>query len=411
MRSLRETERQECLDLWCTVWPGEGSPAYFQRYFSGDVEALPYYTQVGVLNDKIVSAVHICKRTVACGDFRLTMGGIANVATLPEFRGHGYNTRCLQSAIVVMEADAMDFSLLFTGINGYYARYGFETLRFPWLSGTVSPLSKSLLMPCHVRQALASDLPAIQQCYDTYNRQRPIAVQRTPAYWRDWINIHPDHIPENLLVAIDSDNRFIGYVQTGVFKSAVAYSAEAVEARVIAYGTVDGLTDVEQVEIAMVLLQAVIAKMDDGKMDTEAERVLRLEVAREPAIKQALETLLNAKQEHWNTSGMVRLLHRDNLLRGLTMGLNDRWITAGRPAGVLTFSTPYGPVMLDANGAFLRVVAEDGASMEIMPQATLFGLLFGMLSPDKATTNPALHPLLAALFPQQNAIYYGADGF
>jgi len=33
------------------------------------------------------------------------------------------------------------------------------------------------------------------------------------------------------------------------------------------------------------------------------------------------------------------------------------------------------------------------------------------LLPENATTNTALHPLLAALFPPQNAIYYGADGF
>ena len=121
------------------MWPGEGSPAYFRRYFYGDVECLPYYTQVGVLDGKIVSAVHICKRTVACGEFQLTMGGIANVATLPEYRGRGYNTRCLQSAIAVMEADAMDFSLLFTGIDDYYRRQGYETLSVEELYGSIRP--------------------------------------------------------------------------------------------------------------------------------------------------------------------------------------------------------------------------------------------------------------------------------
>ena len=53
------------------------------------------------------------------------MGGIANVATLPEFRGKGYSTACLKQTIAVMEGDAMDFSLLFTGINGYYERQGY----------------------------------------------------------------------------------------------------------------------------------------------------------------------------------------------------------------------------------------------------------------------------------------------
>src|SRR5689334_12099346 len=113
VRALQPEEREACLDLWCTVWAADSRP-YFRRYFYGDVEWLPYYTQVAVVEGKIVSAVHICKRSVACGEFRLTMGGIANVATLPEYRGQGYNTACLQHAIAVMEGDAMDFSLLFT---------------------------------------------------------------------------------------------------------------------------------------------------------------------------------------------------------------------------------------------------------------------------------------------------------
>ena len=71
----------------------------FPALFRGRVEWLPYYTQVAVDAGRIVSAVHICRRTVACGDFRLTMGGIANVATLPEYRGKGLNTACLRAAI------------------------------------------------------------------------------------------------------------------------------------------------------------------------------------------------------------------------------------------------------------------------------------------------------------------------
>jgi len=235
------------------------------------------------------------------------------------------------------------------------------------------------------------------------------------------MNIHPDHIPENLLVATDVEGRFVGYVQTGVFKSAVAYSAEAVEARVIAYGSIEGLTEALQADIAKALLQGVIAKMDNskwahdnsdsGEVDVRTESILRLEVAQDPAVMQALKTLLTAKKEHRNASGMVRMLHRENLLRGLIMGWNDQWITAGRPSGTLTFTTPYGPVTLDAEETFLRVHTDNSTGVEILSQATFFCLLFGMLLPENATTNTALHPLLAALFPPQNAIYYGADGF
>src|SRR3569623_1514954 len=91
IRSLREEEREACIDLWCTVWPGQNSRAYFRRYFYGDIDWLPYYTQVAEIEGRLVSAVQICRRVVACGDVQLTMGGIANVATAPAFRGKGYN--------------------------------------------------------------------------------------------------------------------------------------------------------------------------------------------------------------------------------------------------------------------------------------------------------------------------------
>jgi hypothetical protein len=407
VRAIREEDLQACIDLWCEVWPGEGSPAYFRRYFYGDVEHLPYYTQVGVLNGKIVSAVHICKRTVACGELQLTMGGIANVATLPDYRGRGYNTRCLQSAVAVMEADAMDFSLLFTGINDYYSRQGYDTLPRHWTSGTVRPDFIAPPSEFTVRPATADDLPAIQECYADYNRYRPIAVQRTPAYWRDWMNVQPHHVPGGLMVALDAVGSVRGYMQTGVFKSAIAYSPDAVGMRATEYGTSAGVSPQQEDDIALALLHSVIT----GVLEEGPASILRVDIARTPAIEQALRTLLTEQTPHTNTSGMVRVLHRDNLLRSLAMGLNDRWIGAGRPQGRLTFATPYGPATLDANGTFLRVTAEAAEGSEVLPQAVLFALLFGMISPGEATQDANLHPLIAALFPPQATVYYGADGF
>lgn len=407
VRAIREDERDACLELWNTVWPGDGG-AYFRRYFYGDRDWLPYYTQVGVLADRIVSAVQICRRTVACGAVGLTMGGIANVSTHPDFRGRGYNTRCLQSAIAVMESDAMDFSLLFTGINDYYARQGFANVPHTWRSGRVRADYAPRTLPFRVRQAVGEDLSAIQTCYHEYNASRPIAVQRYPAYWRDWLDITPSRISDGLLVAIAPDGNVFGYVQTGVFKSALAYSPDAVGSRIIEFGTRDTPDPRKEEEVTLALLQAVV-----GTLPASGERILRVDIAHTNAVAQGLNTLLADPIEHTHTSGMARLLHRTNLLQSLAMGLNDRWIGAGRPQGTPTFATPYGPVTLDATGTFLRVRADDSpANVEdIMPQATLFGLLFGTLNPEQATQNAGLYPLLTSLFPPQSAVYYGADGF
>ncbi len=408
VRAVRAEEREECLNLWCAVWPGEGSPAYFRRYFYGDVEWLPYYTQVGVLDGKIVSAVQICKRIVACGDARLTMGGIANVATLPEYRGRGYNTQCLQSAIAIMEADAMDFSLLFTGIHEYYARHGFETLEQAWLSGVIRSDFTPSVAKYTIRRAVAGDLSGIQACYDDYNRHRPIAVQRTSSYWRDWMNVDAEHIPDTLLTAVEPDGHVVGYVNTGVFKSAIPYSPDEVGASIIEFGTRGGLNAIEENEVTSDLLGAVATEtLATGGTG------LRLQIALTPPVRQAFKNIVVEPEQATRTSGMARLLHLDNLLRSLTMGLNDHWQTGQQPLGSVTFATPYGAVKLDATGAFLRVSSVETPTMgeELLPQSALFGLLFGLQMPEQVTAQSETRVLLNVLFPPQACVYYGADGF
>ncbi len=410
IRAIRAEEREACIDLWCTVWPGEGNPAYFRRYFYGDVDWLPDYTQVAELDGRIISAVHICRRVVSCGDFRLTMGGIANVATLAEFRGDGFNSACLRRAIAVMEADAMDFSLLFTGINPYYERHDFTDWPRERLRGTVQTAFAPRPTPFRVRPATDSDLPAIRGLYDGYNRHRPIAVQRTEAYWRDWIGRKPSQMSEPPLLALDAEGTPVGYI----FYQVNFYNGHQISED-YAYVTEIGIAPAaEQQAVATALLDAVTQRaLSSGK------RELHLSVGAEAEnrgwpdpIRLALCGLLENCTANVSLSGMVRLLHRDNLLRSFALELTERWATAGKPGGTLTFATPYGLTQLDANGPFLRVrPAEEAGAGEPLAQSALFGLLFGSLPPERATVNTALHPLLKALFPARATVYWGADGF
>ena len=394
VRAIRESEREECLRLWQTVWPGDGT-GYFERYFYGDVEWLPYYTRVCLVEGRIVSAVHICKRTVACGDFRLTMGGIANVATLPDQRGKGYNTACLQQAIGIMEADSMDFSLLFTGITGYYAREGYAPLSMRNVSGRVSPGAMSSPSAYKTRGAQADDLPAIQAIYNRYNHTRPFTVQRYPAYWRDWMRLTPTELQESVLVSADDNGTVTGYV---------AFTGGPDEFFLTELG-LEG-DESERSTIARSLMAGVVAKAH-GKQPRLSARV-----AFDAPVLSALQHILEPEEWQTDTHGMVRLLHRENLFRSLVMEWNDRWRQAGRPQGTLDFVTPYGITRLQATDTFLRVEADDNLSAaNALSQETFFGLLFGLMTPEQATPERELYPLLAALFPGQDAIYWHADGF
>ena len=274
IRAITAEARDECLQLWCRVFTGENNAAYFRRYFYGDVEWLPYYTTVAVRDGQIVSAVQIVKRTVACGEYQLTMGGIANVATLPEFRGKGYNKLCLEHAIGIMEADAMDFSLLYTGIPDYYAKFGYTLFPTQALTGAIRPEPALLSAEFRVCPAEDRDMPAIRDCYAAYNRQRPFAVQRTEAYWRDWLNVGPGSVPEGLFVVTNGAGDVVGYAQTTPANVWMFSGSEDTEGFVSELAVRPELTESAREEAVTTLLHEIAL----GYRSVGAERI-RLEIA------------------------------------------------------------------------------------------------------------------------------------
>lgn len=401
VRAIREEEREECVQLWCAVWGGEANRPYFSKYFYGDVEWLPYYTIVAKEEGRLVSAVHICKRIVPCGEYRLVMGGIANVATLPKFRGKGYNTQCLQKAIEVMEADAMDFSLLFTGINGYYARLGYETLPGTLYSGDIRADFTPSPSPYLVRPASAEDIPALQSLYAQYNAQRPLSVQRTPAYWRDWCGVSPSNVPEGISVAIDASGKAVGYLRRGRFNSAEAYSPQELEVRITEFAADDG----DYPGAAQALYESVAQELKSA-----GAKRLRLGMLLDPVIEAAVSPVLESIEASEARYGMFRILHPTNLFKSLTFGMNERWAAAGRPQGAITIQTPYGYTRLDATGDFLAV-RETEAAERTITQGEFLGLLFGSASPQSVATSPEEEALFEALFEKRRPCFWGADGF
>ena len=411
-RSLRTAETEQCLDLWLSVWPGDNNPAYFKRYFYGDVEWLPYYTQVAECDGRIVSSVQICKRIVACGEFNLTMGGIANVATMQEYRKRGLNSQLMRRAIAVMEADAMDFSLLFTGINRYYQGFGYSNLT---RRTTSVRIREDYALPKHnfdIRVACAEDIVPIRRIHEAYNASRPIAVRRSEAYWRDWLRVDPAAMPAGLRVACDSAGKVCGYLSFGRFNSAIPYSAADEAVRVIEVGMAAGTCGTET-DIAVELLGSIIEEMSNlGR--AAVDQTLLLETPKSPSLIAALRTMSAADgiSSTISTSAMVRLLHSDALLRSLTMVWNERWLEADRPRGQVSFATPYGIVSVDATGDLLKIISGmDKSETGTISHSNLFDLMFGAISPADATGDNKLHPLLAALFPPQEMIFWAADGF
>lgn len=397
VRSLHESEKDECIALWCNVFKFDDNLRYFRRYLYGDIDWNPEYTQVGELDGKIVSAAHVVKRIVACGEYRLTMGGMANVSTLSEHRGNGYNTACLKQVLKVMEADAFDFSTLGTGIPAYYERLGYATLTMPRIKADIP---KSLPFPSsyltRIRPAQTLDMEAIQTLYRTYNTFRSLTVQRTPIYWRDWLEISPLSPPEDVYVAEEERGKIVGYIKAHLD------GKEGIGIAELAYA--DGYEEAAEDMIYQLLDPNSAPEKFNGR------NVLSLECALDSAVLRTAEKLLGTREINYEDHSMGRVLHRDNLLRSFLPQWSERLRNAGSPSGILTFHTPYGAV---------RIIVKDGEVSLSTPEddqgafshGTLLKLLLGVLPANKVSNNLELLPLLEAMFPLQASAYYSADGF
>jgi predicted N-acetyltransferase YhbS len=180
-RALRPEEQAECLDLWARVF--SPSHDYFERYFR-DPHWQPDYTRVCVVDGRLVAAVQVVRRPVRLTNgATLWMAGIANVATLPEYRGHGYASQLLRDLHAVMDAEDFAFGLLFTGIHDFYARLGWERLPLPLYQATPVPVD---LGGWRFRVADPDDMPRLQRWYDAFYADHPLTVARDDAYWRIW---------------------------------------------------------------------------------------------------------------------------------------------------------------------------------------------------------------------------------
>jgi predicted acetyltransferase len=198
-RAARPDEYADVLNLWTTVW-GMGALAYFRAYLEGDPWLKEPYCQIARLDGKIVSGVNICRRPLRLNGREIFMGGIANVATLPEYRRRGLSAELLRRAVEVMESEDFAFSALGTGYHSHYARHGWfqinqhryeldlkEDGELPDADPDVQPLSAEQWL---------EEAPPV---YAAFNATLPLFFERSLEYWNGWLRIRAEGADANSL--------------------------------------------------------------------------------------------------------------------------------------------------------------------------------------------------------------------
>ncbi|WP_427366347.1 GNAT family N-acetyltransferase [Candidatus Caldatribacterium saccharofermentans] len=101
-------------------------------YYFGFLRFDPFFhpRDVWLVTDgkEVVSCLFLLRRLFSDGERLLPGGGIANVATRPDFRGRGLASLLLQEAILQSKKEGLSFLVLVTEIPAFYERFGFQDL-------------------------------------------------------------------------------------------------------------------------------------------------------------------------------------------------------------------------------------------------------------------------------------------
>ncbi|HEY0866891.1 MAG TPA: GNAT family N-acetyltransferase [Fimbriimonas sp.] len=184
-RAVTREEEPEAMRLWTQVF--NVPEGFFQTLLDVEEDRSLAQTRVAVCDGKIVSGLQFFYRDVRGLDGATSrMGGIANVATFEDARKCGHSGRLLQDAIEQMERDGCAWSMLFTGVNQHYARYGWKTVKTRSRKGNLRAGTRSGSGKYTVGalgHLLSEHLPELKVIHDEFDRSRPLSMVRSLRAW------------------------------------------------------------------------------------------------------------------------------------------------------------------------------------------------------------------------------------
>lgn len=143
------------------------------------------------------------------------MGGVAAVATWPEYRRHGLVARLLQESLLKMRADGQLVSCLHPFSFAFYRRYGWET----YVDRKRIELTKTQLphfaRPSGWRCERIADTSRVRPLYAAFACEANGTLARDGAWWEQRVFRQRKGL---LVVAVDEQGRDRGYIHYEVKK-------------------------------------------------------------------------------------------------------------------------------------------------------------------------------------------------
>ncbi len=154
--------------------------SYFVNRLLNDPYFLPQDVRVAVIDNMIVSSITIYRRQMYWRGKVITFGGIGNVSTLPEYSGKGISSKVMEDAINYMQDQDFSVTILFTGINAFYERFGFKTLPAQYAKFAIPNISTQKYT---IRNYKESDFTASRDLYENFNKHLSGSLVRDNEYW------------------------------------------------------------------------------------------------------------------------------------------------------------------------------------------------------------------------------------
>jgi len=166
------------------------------------------------LDGALIASLLVIPYTLCFEGAELRLGGIADVACLPEHRRQGYVARLLRDTLAELHARGMPLSGLYTPHVPLYRRYGWEVatetllLRFPTkqaaLRGGAPPRG-------HVERVGPDEWRRLDRLYNAWIAGRNSGLRRWETRWRYHVFAGTEHRAGDAAVWVDENGKDQGY--------------------------------------------------------------------------------------------------------------------------------------------------------------------------------------------------------
>lgn len=179
-----EKYAETVLPLTASLWAGRRDlPTYVENTLA--IARSPYgkrsYRTIGAYDGDLVASFKRYERTARFGRGRLSAIGIGAVFTPEKFRGRGYASAMLATALDDAREGGKDLAYLFSDIHPrFYKQLGFVELP----SRSISVRADAFAAGHFSIDTLAErDWSGVRRCFETLERARPWSFIRTPTMW------------------------------------------------------------------------------------------------------------------------------------------------------------------------------------------------------------------------------------